>query len=159
MTAAEWARICADIKATWPTATLPPETFKRWFMLLADLSGSSVATAVNELGVSHRFAPSVAEIRAVANCEQHHEWAGALADLERACRSVGVYREPPVFADPALAAIVERHGWARLCGADMRDTTWRAQFRDEYTARRQALADRTRHELAVRTTAALPAGR
>ncbi len=154
MNPSDWARIYANLKGYWPAATLPPQTMALWYPLLADLDTAAVAAAARTLAAEpdRRFPPAVGEIRAAA-MPRERNWADALAELEQACRKVGAYQPAPAFEDVVLVELVRRHGWARLCSTDMRDTTWRAQWRDEYTACARQHADVARRQLATRASA------
>jgi len=56
-----------------------------------------------------------------------------------------------VLEDPALQRLVTERGWAEVCRASVTDTTWRAQFRDAYTA-----LQRAREAAVARHAAGLP---
>lgn len=123
--------IAGEIVDLWPHADLPPKSAAAWYPHLADLPADDVRAAVAALAAEpRRFAPTVGELRAVA--DPPPDWEEALAVLDRLTSLHGWYDPQPRIDDPALARWVNAYGWRRLCEADLGDPTFRAQFRDSY---------------------------
>jgi hypothetical protein len=139
MLESDWLDLAELYCELWPRSPLPRETIERWHPLLADLERREVASAFRLLALEpgRRFAPEVGEIRA-AVLPPPRRWEDALSELREVARTYGAYRRPPQFADPVLERLVEERTWRDVCLASVDDTTYRAQFRDAYTALQRA---------------------
>ncbi|SDA45390.1 hypothetical protein SAMN02910343_00643 [Dialister histaminiformans] len=106
---------------------------------LADIPASLLEKAVRSLIYTSKFPPTVAEIRAEAECIYHSasgvqesDYSRAWGELKQAIAHYGYAREPH-FKDPVLTETVKRIGWKSICCSPIDDEAiLRAQFRDIY---------------------------
>jgi hypothetical protein len=153
MLESDWLDVAELYRVYWPDRPLPAEQITAWFPLVADLGRGDVIAALKAVKIGGKpFAPDISEIRATV-VGPPRRWEDALAELGDAVGRVGAYGQRPVFADAALERVVAERGWRALCMAVYGDATWRAQFRDAYTA-----AQRAKHTQEVRHMVGLPTG-
>ena len=153
MLESDWLDVAELYRVYWPDRALPQETIEAWYPLLADIDRDDAIAALKALKIGGKpFAPDVAEIRRTVTGPPRR-WEDALAELGQAIGRIGAYGAAPRFADPALDRVVTERGWKALCLAVYADSTWRAQFRDAYTA-----AQNARDAVQVRHMVGLPTG-
>lgn len=153
MKKSEVAELVMMILAAYPNARTTASTSQVYETMLADLEADRARAAVHRLIASSRFMPTVAEIRAAATELEHgavRSGADAWLDVVEQIRREG-YCGVPRFADPVVAALVQRWGWRALCFGD--GVSDRARFIEAY----DALTQRERAGLVA--SVALPEGR
>lgn len=147
MTKAEVSQVVFMLLAAYPNGEkVRDETVEVYEQLLQDLDFESAKAAVVRVGQTHRFLPTVAEIRAVERdlrLGARRTGMEAWGDVTRAISAIGSYRTP-VFDDPAVAKVVACMGWRELCLGD-NESALRARFIEAY----EAISDRELREQAV----------
>jgi len=160
MTPDEWLELAALMAELWSHAPPEPAVVQAYGQQLHDLPADAVRAALYAARADHAFLPTATAVRELVHGPPR-PWEDALAELGRAINQVGAYGAPPAFADPALAQVVADRGWRDLCLAVYTDATWRAQFRDAYTAAQRLhvmTGQRQAAGLARPTAPPLPAG-
>ncbi|MBM3276235.1 MAG: hypothetical protein FJZ00_13865, partial [Candidatus Sericytochromatia bacterium] len=130
--------------------TAPPNTaLPSYGQYLTDLEAASLKAAIDEIILTQKFFPAIAEIREVAARHLRADLPSAedaWLEVNRKIRLYGRYGVPqppeegggwgPVtFSHPAIERAVAVMGWDRLCDGE-NDTADFAQFRNAYTAYR-----------------------
>jgi len=79
----EWDQLSSTMAAMWPSGKMNVETVNTWYVLLEDLEGGHVALALNDLGKTSEFMPTVSEIRMAAAAHEARLAPKQLADWQR----------------------------------------------------------------------------
>lgn len=160
MTKQEWASVCADIQATWPSVELRPATVAIWFEDVEDLEAAPVRAALVSFRREGReFPPTGGMLRQRATelsgtdpkADPDKGWALVQEAIRRFGGEVGFYEggrqpAPPASVqrqrfleerDPVAAEAARIVGWDFLRGTgpdEYHEPSVRKAFRDSYTA-------------------------
>jgi hypothetical protein len=149
----EAAMLWATIQGAYPNAVLSPATGKIYERFLLDLDATIADAAVFRLIGTHKFLPTIAEIRTMANDVARGPLRGAeeaWGDVVSEIRRVGAYGAPQL-SDPLAAYAVERLGWRNLCGSS-NDAADRARFCELYARARDREREATQASPGLRGT-------
>jgi hypothetical protein len=152
----EASELVAIIAAAFPSNRFTEKTCQIYETMLADLDRELAHRAVSRLVCTHRFPPTVAEIRAAATdllLGGTRLGGDAWGDVGEAVRRFGRY-QTPIFDDPIVADCVRQLGWLSICDST-NDVADRARFIELY----EGLAARARDNIVAGATLALPAPR
>jgi len=125
--------VIATVATAYPHANFTADTAAVWRELLADIDVPTLKMAVTKLLATHKFCPSIAEVRAAALStkrtigEESPEAAwGVVLD---AIRRFGWARQPS-FTDPVIERALQcTIGWYDLCTSELSDgPSHRARF-------------------------------
>lgn len=128
------AFVLKQLFAAYPNAQVHEGTVAMYYRLLQDIPVEQLQVVVDECVATHKFLPTVAEVR-----EKYYDLAGAMLEqsaaeawgsVELAIRRVTRYGTPR-FKDPRVAKVVEMMGWQELCNSD-KPAVDRAQFMRMY---------------------------
>ncbi|TAK10581.1 MAG: hypothetical protein EPO32_14710 [Anaerolineae bacterium] len=117
MKPSETSKLLAIMAAAYPSAQLADETAFVYASTLGDLEFESVRAAVCRLIATHKFLPTVAEIReeeADLRVGPARAPGEAWGELLQEIHHTG-YMGTPSFRDPLVAQIVRSWGWRALC--------------------------------------------
>lgn len=147
----EFDLIRAGIKSAYPAHNIMPDvpSIRFWYRMLGDLDYKVCEAAVLELAATHKFPPSIAEIRekyAEYIMDEIEDEGGAWGLVLKAIQNYGYYR-----ADEAIASLpdgvrdaVKRIGFKEIC-EDENVAATRAHFMKIYSS----IATRARNERAI----------
>lgn len=150
MKQSEVIEIVGMIVAGFPTSKLDSAGVNIYRKMLVDLPAEPTRKAITRLLGTHKFTPSIAEIRA-AVAEQTHgaprtgeeAYTELMAAVDRCGRDYG--QGVPKFRDPLIARCIGVWGsWNDLCNSPRDDPGGRARFVELYND----LAQRQRQDLA-----------
>lgn len=126
------------ISGAYPMFELTDDRVSIYVKLLADLDAEALIAATQQHIATSKFPPTVAELREGCTALTRPAlpaWADAWDEVLTAIRAVGGYGTP-AFSHPLIEQTVAgMGGWKVMCGMEIGETaTWRAQFRDVYSA-------------------------
>ncbi len=150
MQRSECLKLIAVMVAGYPRAKFNQANADAYAAALVDLDREAMALAVQSLTRTHKWLPSIAEIRAAAvnvSCGERPLALAAWGSVCGAAERRGSYWSPK-FRDPITQKCVESMGWRYLCRSTS-DASDRARFVELY----DQLAERERRAKVV----ALPA--
>lgn len=117
---------------------LTDDRVKIYVKLLVDLDADALIAATQQHIATNKFPPTVAELREACSYLTRPAlptWADAWDEVLTAIRRVG-YMGQPSFSHPLIEQTVQgMGGWKVMCQMEISETaTWRAQFRDTFSA-------------------------
>lgn len=177
MKRSEAIALVAEVQAAWPQREFGPSTIKRYVDSIEHLEREAVAAAIEELVVTSKFVPSIAEITQAAHNaipgdrapEADNAWSEVLEQI----RTVGSKRGmmnyatgedwEPQWSHPAIGQAAEALGWDQLCSSEnlMADRAHFIKFYQgaiERTSRQRAITPRG-HQLTAALADKLAIGR
>lgn len=144
----EFAKIAGAIKSAYPKERIldTPEALGLWYEMLKDISYNVMAAALQGWIATHKWSPSIAELREGAlKIIQGTvpDWADAWSETMRLVRRHGAYNPSAAYAemDEITKATVQRMGYMSLCMSE-NIAVERANFRMIY----ERLAERAKEE-------------
>jgi hypothetical protein len=121
--------------AAYPNTQIADETMGVYVENLIDIPLSELEVIIKQAIATHKFLPTVAEIRDMRHGLQNYgqltyveAWDTVVKEMHR----IGSYGKPE-FQDPLTARVVKSMGWRNLCASENPGID-RAQFRDMYNA-------------------------
>ena len=141
MTFDEFKILAKGMKAVYASSKFLPDAdaIKLFYTMLQDLEYQQCSVAIQKYMMTHKFPPTIAEIReacvTVADAEQT-DWLTAWNITCKALSRWGYYRPQEGLQDlqtkdPKAAWVAERLGWQRLCMSE-NPSADRANFRQAY---------------------------
>jgi hypothetical protein len=121
--------------AAYPNTQIADETMGVYVENLIDIPLGELQVIIKQAIATHKFLPTVAEIRDMRHGLQHFEqltYVEAWDTVVKEIRRIGSYGAPQ-FQDPITARVVKSMGWRELCMSENPGID-RAQFRDMYNA-------------------------
>lgn len=147
----EFATFAAALRTYYPRETLLPnkQAAELWYMELQDLPYNVTMTALRKHVHTHKWSPSIAELREMAAEVQYGEqadWGEGWQQVLNAIRFQGMHREREALEtmDDITRAAVERLGFKNICISD-NIVADRARFRDIY----EQLKERKKRDIQI----------
>lgn len=126
------------LSEAYPTFELTKGRISIYCEMLSDLPLDTLTAAVRQHIAVNKWPPTVAELREACSYLTRPAlptWADAWDEVLTAIRRVG-YMGQPSFSHPLIKQTVQgMGGWKVMCQMEISKTdTWRAQFRDTFSA-------------------------
>lgn len=126
------------MKAVYATDKFLPDAdaLRVWYQLIRDLEYLPTQAAIQKYMTTHKFPPTIAEIRGMVSEVQNGaapDWGEGWYEVTRAIRRYGYAREHEALGmlSPLTRAAAERIGWKDICMSENPEAI-RAQFRQVY---------------------------